>query len=158
MRKKLSHRRKILPDRKYQSVTFHKLINNVMEQGKKYKAENICYYALDNLAKKLDKLPMEIWQKICDNVTPSKKTIPRKVGGCKYAVPVEIKSEKGICLVAKIITKACRSIKSKSSKDFKDILLQVLEDSYNNTGSAVEKKNALHKDADDNEKFAHFRW
>ena len=159
MRKKgVSYSRHIIEDRLYKSQLISKLINNLMEDGKKNMAENIVYDALINVSKKLEKPVLEVFNKIIENVTPNKGVISRKIGGSNYQVPIEIDTKKGEKLAVKFIVRECRNIKKKSGQTTIEILSKIFEDAFNNTGAAVNIKIAQHSVADQNAAFSHYRW
>lgn len=148
-------KRKIPPDSKYNSVLIQKFINKIMRVGKKSVAEKIVYSALDIVAEKTGKNPLEVFEAALNNVIPLMEVKSRRVGGSTYQVPVEVERERGISIAMKWLRE---SALERSGKSMIEKLSQELLDAYSNTGGAVKKKEDLHKTAEANKAFAHFRW
>jgi len=148
-------KRKKLPDPIYGSVLINKLISKMMYAGKKSKAENIIYSAMDIIKEKTKKDPLEVLEKAVKNVQPLMAVKPRRVGGSTYQVPVEVSSERGQALAIQWIRTNSRARGGKSMiQKFSDEIL----DAYNNTGASIKKREDTHKMAEANRAFAHFRW
>ena len=144
----------IPPDPIYRSVLLQKFINKLMEGGKKSKAEKIVYSVLEELKKKFNKNPIEVFEKALDNISPSLEVKARRVGGATYQVPVEISKARGQALAMQWIRQSCRSKKGSMIEN----LTAEMADASNGVGGAMKKKEDLHKTAEANKAFAHFRW
>lgn len=154
-RHKKSIDRPITPDVKYNSKVVSKFISRMMLDGKKETCKIIVYEAMDNLKKKTDKDPLEVFLKALDNVKPMVEVKSRRVGGATYQVPVEIRDSRREALGMRWIIDAARS---RSGHGMADTLSAELLDAYNNTGTAFKKKEDTHKMAEANKAFAHYRW
>ena len=154
-RRKRSPKRRIPIDPKFNSMLVSKLINMIMWQGKKGVAENIMYHALDTVEKKSGKNGLEILEKAVKNVAPLLEVRSRRVGGANYQVPVEVRAERRQTLALRWLVSYSRDRagKSMASKLAEEILA-----ASNNEGSAVKKREDVHKMAEANKAFAHFRW
>lgn len=155
MRRRRAEGREILPDPKYKSKVVSKFMNMIMDRGKKSIAERIVYSAFAEAAKKVGKEPLETFQKALDNVRPLVELKSRRVGGATYQVPVEVRQDRGISLAMRWIRDFARSRKG---KPMVEKLAAELVDAYNNTGTAVKKREDIHKMAEANKAFSHFRW
>ncbi len=145
-----------MPDAKYSSPLLTKFINMVMERGKKSVAERIVYRSLDIAVEKSGKTDaLEIFQKAVANVRPLLQVKSRRVGGATYQVPVEVHPERGATLAMRWIRDSARSRKG---KPMSDRLAQELLDAYKGEGQAVKKKEDVHKMAEANKAFSHYRW
>lgn len=146
--------RDIKPDRQFESVQVQRLINRVMRHGKKQMAERLVYNAL---AKSADRLkvenPLDVFEQAMKNVQPHVETRSRRVGGANYQIPFEVKGQRQNHLTMMWFVAAARSRKGMSMEDR---LALELMDAYNNTGTAVKKREDAHKMADANRAFAHF--
>jgi small subunit ribosomal protein S7 len=146
--------RDIQPDRVYNSVMVQKLINRVMLNGKKQVAERLVYGGMQKAADKLKvQNPVEVFDQAIKNVSPHMETRSRRVGGANYQIPFEVKGQRQTHLTLMWFTAAARSRKGMSMEDR---LALELVDAYNNTGTAVKKKEDIHKMAEANRAFAHF--
>ena len=146
--------RDIQPDRVYESIMVQKLINRVMLNGKKQVAERLVYGGMEKAAEKLKvQNPLEVFDQAIKNVQPHMETRSRRVGGANYQIPFEVKGQRQTHLTLMWFTAAARSRKGMSMEDR---LAIELVDAYNNTGTAVKKKEDTHKMADANRAFAHF--
>jgi len=148
-------KREILPDPKYNNVKVAKFINHVMERGKKAVAERIVYNALDILKEKTGKEPLEVFKQAVDNVRPLLETKSRRVGGATYQVPVNVRPERGSTLALRWIRTFSRERKG---RPMYIKLAEEILDSYNKTGSSIKKREDVHKMAESNRAFAHYRW
>jgi len=155
MRRHKAEGREILPDPKYKSKVVSKFMNMMMERGKKSIAEKIVYSAFEQAAKKVGKEPLETFQKALDNARPLVELKSRRVGGATYQVPIEVRQDRGVSLAMRWIRDFARSRKG---KPMVDKLAAELIDAYNNTGSVVKKREDIHKMAEANKAFSHFRW
>ena len=154
-RKKQTNKRIILPDSVYQSIVVQKLINQIMERGKKTVASRIVYNSFDIIKEKTKKEPLEVFEKAIKNTSPSLEIKAKRVGGATYQVPHEVKEERQITLALRWIIKAARS---KKGKAMREKLAEELILASNNEGVAVKKKEDTHRMAEANRAFAHFAW
>lgn len=146
--------RQVEPDRIYNDVQVQKLINRVMTNGKKQIAERLVYGGMQKAADKLKvKNPLEVFEQALANVRPQVETRSRRVGGANYQIPFEVKGQRQNHLTIMWFVAAARSRKGMSMEDR---LALELVDAYNNTGTAVKKKEDTHKMAEANRAFAHF--
>lgn len=155
MRRGPVKKREIKPDLKYQSVLVAKFINYVMRKGKKDIARKIVYKSLENAERELGKNALDILDQVIQNAGPDQELRSRRVGGANYQVPYPVKPDRKITLALKWVIEAA---KSKKGKPMFEKLCRELIDAYNNTGTAVKKKNDVHKMAEANKAFAHFAW
>ncbi|ADU96226.1 30S ribosomal protein S7 [Thermovibrio ammonificans] len=147
--------REILPDPVYGDKLVAKLINKVMKDGKKSKAEKIVYGAFDIIKEKLGEDPLKVFHKAVENVKPLMEVRPRRVGGATYQVPMEVNERRQIHLALKWIVDAARA---RSERGMVNRLANELIDAYNERGGAFKKKEDTHKMAEANKAFAHYRW
>src|SRR3989344_4295790 len=146
--------RDIQPDRLYNSVMVQRLINRVMLNGKKQIAERLVYNGMQKAADKLKvKNPIEVFDQAIKNIQPHIETRSRRVGGANYQIPFEVKGQRQGHLTLMWLVAAARSRKGMSMED--RLALEFV-DAYNNTGTAVKKKEDTHKMAEANRAFAHF--
>jgi len=143
------------PDPRYGDLLIAKLINVVMESGKKSIAERIVYDALDIIKEKTGKEPLEVFRASLDNVRPLLETKSRRVGGATYQVPVSVSEDRGYSLALRWIRSYSRERKG---KPMFEKLAQEIIDGYNKTGSSIKKREDIHKMAESNRAFAHYRW
>jgi small subunit ribosomal protein S7 len=148
-------RHPVNPDPVYDSIAVSKLINKIMQKGKKTIARKIVYGAFDIVKEKTKKEPMEIFDNALRNASPLLEVKPKRVGGATYQVPVEVKGERKLALAIRWMIGAAEGRKG---KPMKEKLAQEIMDAANNTGSAVRKKENTHKMAEANRAFAHFAW
>jgi small subunit ribosomal protein S7 len=148
-------KREILPDPVYNSLTLSKFVNILMERGKKATAERIIYGALDIVAKKSGEDALEAFTKALNNIKPSVEVKSRRVGGATYQVPVEVPQNRRVSL-------AMRWLKTYSAtrgeRTMRDKLAGEILDAMNFRGAAIKKKDDVHKMAEANKAFAHYRW
>ncbi|MBH43924.1 MAG: 30S ribosomal protein S7 [Gammaproteobacteria bacterium] len=154
-RKRDIQRRKINPDPIYKSVSLSRFTNMIMVDGKKRVAEKIIYDALNIMSKKNKNDPLETMDKALQNVGPSVEVKSRRVGGSNYQVPVEVNSRRRMSLAMRWIIEA--AIK-RNEKSMKHKIASELLDASDNKGSAVKKKEDVHRMAEANKAFAHYRW
>jgi small subunit ribosomal protein S7 len=146
--------RPIKPDRLYNSTTVTKLINRVMQDGKKQLAERLVYNGMQKAADRLKvQNPLEVFEQAMKNVQPHMETRSRRVGGANYQIPFEVKGQRQQHLTIMWFVAAARD---RSGMSMEDRLALELVDAYNNTGPAVKKKEDTHRMADANRAFAHF--
>ncbi|MBO6487899.1 MAG: 30S ribosomal protein S7 [Pelagibacteraceae bacterium] len=155
-RKRRAPKRKNYSDPKYRSEVVSKFINSIMYDGKRSTAEKILYTALDKIKNKnKDKDPIEIFNSAVHNVRPNLEVRSRRVGGATYQVPVEVKSNRSQTLALRWILAAS---KKRKNKTMAEKIFFELVDASQKKGSAVKKKEDVHKMAESNKAFAHFRW
>lgn len=155
MRKNQAVKRIRRPDKKYNDILVGRFINSIMYDGKKQTAENILYDAFDIINEKLNTEPVEVFKKAINNCQPVLEVRSRRVGGSNYQVPTEVRPERRIALAMKWILTYARD---KSGKSMAEKLASELMSAANNEGSAVKKKEDVHRMAEANKAFAHFRW
>lgn len=148
-------KRDIAPDAVYDSVVLQKFINKLVLQGKKSKSEQIIYNAFSQIKEKLGKEPLEVFQKALDNLTPLLEVKARRVGGATYQIPIEVSRVRGQAIAMQWLREACRA---KKGQAMSQALATELIDAFNGAGEAMKKKEDLHKTAEANKAFAHFRW
>ena len=148
-------KREVLPDPMYRSVLVTKLINSVMLDGKKGVAQKVVYGAFDIVKEKTDKDPVEVFTAALENIMPSLEVKASRVGGATYQVPVEVRPERRQTLGLRWLTTYARA---RSERTMKERLAGELMDAANNTGAAVKRREDMHKNAEANKAFAHFRW
>ena len=150
---KQAKKRKIIPDLKYNSVTVAKFINKVMQRGQKETARKIVYKAFDIVKDKTGKEPLQIFEESLKNTAPLLEVSPRRIGGATYQVPIEVRSERKETLAMRWIINAARGRKGGKMTEF---LAAEILDAYNNTGTAMKKREILHNMAEANKAFAHY--
>lgn len=156
MRKKRTYKREHKPDVRYGSVALSRFINYIMKDGKKSIAEKIVYSALEKVAQKTkQKDVLAVFKKALENAAPSVEVVSRRVGGANYQVPREVRADRRFVLASRWIINAARS---KKGKPMADKLAEEIIAAFNNEGSAVKKKQDVHRMAEANRAFAHFSW
>ena len=155
MRRRRAQKRLIDPDPRYGDLLVAKFINVVMECGKKSIAERIVYDALDIVKEKTAKEPLEVFRAALDNVRPLLETKSRRVGGATYQVPVSVSEDRGYSLALRWIRSYSRERKG---KPMHEKLAQEIIDGFNKTGPSIKKREDMHKMAEANRAFAHYRW
>ncbi len=155
MRRRKAEVRTVSPDPVYHDVLVTKFINKIMWDGKKSKAQKIFYGAMDNIAKKTGKEPLEVFKKAFENVAPVLEVRPKRVGGATYQVPIEVKEPRRTSLGIRWIVGAARA---KKGKPMSQRLAEELLSAYENAGVAVKKREDVQKMAEANRAFAHYRW
>ena len=148
-------KREILPDPMYGSVLVTRLVNNVMLDGKKGVAQKVVYAAFDQIKEKTGKDPVEVFTQAMDNIMPSLEVKARRVGGATYQVPIEVRPERRQTLGLRWLTSYARS---RGEKTMKERLAGEIIDASNGVGGAVKKREDVHKMAQSNQAFAHYRW
>ena len=148
-------KREVLPDPLYNSVLVTKLVNSIMLDGKKGVAQKVVYGAFDIVKEQTGKEPLEVFATAMENVMPSLEVKARRVGGATYQVPMEVRPERRQTLALRWLTAYSRK---RSERTMKERLAGELMDAANNLGSAVKKRDEMHKNAEANKALAHFRW
>ena len=154
-RRRVPEKRVIIPDPKFANQTLAKFMNHVMTSGKKSVAEKIVYGALDRIQSRSGKDPLEVFESALEAVAPTVEVKSRRVGGATYQVPVEVKSKRAQALAIRWLIDSARKRKD---KHMSDKIFNELFDAYEKKGAAVKKKEDVHKMAESNKAFAHFRW
>jgi len=152
-RKKTQPKKVVTPDPIFNSTIIPKLINSIMYDGKKVVAEKIVYEAIENKIKQ-KKSPL-MFNEAINNIKPTVEVRSRRVGGATYQVPVEVKTKRAQALAIRWLVDASRKRKD---KHMSDKIFNELYDAYEKKGSAVKKREDVHKMAESNKAFAHFRW
>ena len=148
-------KRTITPDPKYQSETVAKFINVVMRHGKKSVAERIVYGALDTIATRSKSDPVEVFNQAIDNVRPMVEVKSRRVGGATYQVPVEVRPKRQLALAMRWVVEAARA---RSGRSMGARLADELLDAAEKRGAAIKKREDVHRMAEANKAFSHYRW
>ncbi|HZT08544.1 MAG TPA: 30S ribosomal protein S7 [Chloroflexota bacterium] len=148
-------RREIPPDSKYGSRTLAKFINKVMIGGKKSLAERIVYQALENVERQGHQNPLDIFDQAMRNATPILEVKPRRVGGATYQVPVEIRGDRRVSLAMRWLIGSARG---RPGKSMADKLSGELLDAARGQGATVKRRDDVHRMAEANKAFAHYRW
>tara|TARA_B100001142_G_scaffold321360_1_gene367888 strand:+ start:4648 stop:5118 length:471 start_codon:yes stop_codon:yes gene_type:complete len=145
----------LTPDPRYNSVLVTRLINKIMKSGKKTIAEKIVYNAFENVEKNTGKNGSDLLEQAVRNTSPILEVKSRRVGGATYQVPVDVKADRRISLSIRWLID---SASNRQGKSMSDKLANELTDAFNNTGGAVKKKEDVHRMAEANRAFAHYRW
>jgi small subunit ribosomal protein S7 len=155
-RGQLIRKKRVAPDPRHKDPVLGKFVSRMMERGKKSVSFGSIYSALDVIAQKVQgKNPVEVFQKALENVKPVVEVKSRRVGGATLQVPVEIREERRDALAMRWIIGFSRS---RHGRSMAEKLAAEIIDAYNNTGSAIKKKEDTHKMAEANKAFAHYRW
>ncbi|MGH8307160.1 MAG: 30S ribosomal protein S7 [Gammaproteobacteria bacterium] len=154
-RRKQADKRTILPDPKFGSERLAKFVNMVMKSGKKAVAERIVYGALDQIGGKRGGDPIEVLDRALDNVRPMVEVKSRRVGGATYQVPVEVRATRQQALAMRWIIESARA---RTEKSMPMRLANELMEASENRGNAVKKREDVHRMAEANKAFAHYRW
>ncbi|RCW40592.1 MULTISPECIES: 30S ribosomal protein S7 [unclassified Halanaerobium] len=155
MRKNRAEKREIMPDPIYNKVLISRIVNKLMLDGKKGLAENIFYGALDIIADKTGEDPIEVVNEALNNIMPALEVKSRRVGGSNYQVPVEVDEHRKITLSLRWLINAARA---RGERTMKERIASEIMEAFNNTGGAVRKKEEVHRMAEANRAFAHYRW
>ncbi|MCE2503124.1 MAG: 30S ribosomal protein S7 [Chlorobi bacterium] len=155
MRKKRAEKRRINPDPKFNDITVERFINNLMRQGKKSIARTIFYGALDVIGKRTGEEPVEVFRKALTNVSPAVEVRSRRVGGATYQIPTEVRPDRRTALGIRWIIRYARE---RREKGMVAKLAGELIAAANGEGSAVKKREEMHRMAEANKAFSHFRW
>ena len=154
-RKRTQPKKITVLDPKFKSAVIPKLINSIMYGGKKVVAEKIIYEAIEKIKSKTKEEPINIFNEAINNIKPTVEVRSRRVGGATYQVPVEVKSKRSQALAIRWLVSASRKRKD---KQMSDKIFNEIYDAYEKKGLAVKKKEDVHKMAESNKAFAHFRW
>jgi small subunit ribosomal protein S7 len=155
-RRNSSKNRSITPDPKFGNIVLARLINYLMSNGNKSKAEKIAFGALEILAKKGNKEPIEIFEATLDNLKPNFEVRSRRIGGSTYQVPMEVRPSRSLSLALKWLVSSAAKRSSEKSMMLK--LASEMHDASLKKGAAYKKMEETHKMAESNQAFAHFRW
>ena len=148
-------KREVLPDPMYNSIMVTRLVNNIMLDGKKGVAQKIVYEAFEIVEAKTGKNGLEAFEEALENIMPVLEYKTRRVGGANYQVPLEVRPERRETLGLRWLTAYSRT---RSERTMKERLAGEIMDAINSTGGAFKKKEDVHKMAEANKAFAHFRW
>ena len=148
-------KRDVLADPVYKNKVVTKLVNNIMLDGKKGVAQKIVYGAFDEVAEKSGKDAIEVFEEAINNIMPQLEVKARRIGGATYQVPIEVRPDRRQALALRWLTLYSRK---RSEKTMKERLANEILDASNNTGASVKKKEDMHKMAEANKAFAHYRW
>ena len=154
MRRAKPEQRELLPDIRFNSINIQTMVQHVLKKGKKSVATSLIYDAMDLIQERTEKNPMEVFDGALKNVSPAMEVRPRRVGGATYQVPMEVSAERRTTLAIRWILAAARD---RSGKSFSDKLASELIDAFNETGSAIRKRDETHKMAEANRAFSHYR-
>ena len=155
MRKRRAVKRDVLPDPIYNSKVVTKLINQIMQDGKKGTAERILYEAFDMIKEKTGEEPMDVYVKALENIKPLLEVKSRRVGGSNVQVPIEVTDERSQALALRWLVNYA---KTRNGNGMAMNLANEIMDAANGVGGAVKKREDTHKMAEANKAFAHFRW
>ncbi len=155
MRRRRAEVRPVAQDPIYGEVLVTKLVNKIMWDGKKATAQKIVYGAIEILGEKAGKPGIEVFKQAFENVKPIVEVRPRRIGGATYQVPIEVQEPRKTSLAIRWIVDAARSRKG---KPMQEKLAEELLNAFNGTGTAMKKREDVHKMAEANRAFAHFRW
>lgn len=155
-RRRRAVKRQIDPDPLYNSLVLAKFINKLMIDGKKAKSRRIVYNAIESFAKKIkSEEPLVAFEQALENAKPSLEVKSRRIGGATYQVPIEIPADRRTGLAMKWIIANSRE---KAGRSMEEALTQELIDCFNNQGSTIKKKDDMHRMAEANRAFAHYKW
>ena len=158
MRKAKPKKRILLPDPKFNDVEVTRFVNNLMLDGKKSIAYAIFYDSLELVGKKMkdaDKSPVEIWKQALENITPQVEVKSKRIGGATFQVPTEVRPERKVSISMKNLILYSRK---RSGKSMAEKLSGEIVDAYNQMGAAFKRKEEMHRMAEANKAFAHFRF
>ena len=154
-RRRVAGRREVLPDPIYSSTLVTKFINGMMWEGKKTVAEEIFYGAMEKIGEKTGEEPLKVFKRAIDSVAPTLEVKSRRIGGATYQVPLEVSKDRRNTLAIRWIVSNARG---RSEKTMRDRLVGELLDSTNGRGGAMKKKEDVHRMAEANKAFAHYRF
>jgi small subunit ribosomal protein S7 len=154
-RRRVAAKREILPDPKFGDEVVAKFINMLMTRGKKAVAEKIVYGALDQIGGRKKQDPVEVFKLALENVRPKVEVKSRRVGGATYQVPVEVRASRRTALAMRWVVDAARK---RGEKTMGLRLAGELIDAFENKGTAVKKREEVHRMAEANRAFSHYRW
>ena len=148
-------KREVLPDPVYNTTIVTKLINQIMYDGKRGVAQTVCYAAFEKVAEKTGKDAQEVFAQAMNNIMPALEVKARRVGGATYQVPIEIRPERRQTLALRWLVDFARK---RGEREMADRLAGEIMDAANNAGNAVKRREDMHKMAEANKAFAHYRW
>lgn len=148
-------KRQVMPDPIYGDVVVTKLINGIMLDGKKGTAQNIVYGAFDQIEEQTGEEPLEVFYKAMNNIMPVLEVKARRIGGATYQVPIEVRTERRETLGLRWLVNYSRK---RGEKTMIERLAKEILDASNDTGASVRKREEVHKMAEANKAFAHYRW
>lgn len=154
-RRRVAAKREVLPDPKFGSMLLAKFVNHVMESGKKSVAERIVYGALDIVKEKLSKDPIETFEQAMENIAPMVEVKARRVGGATYQVPVEVRASRRNALAMRWMVEYSRK---RGEKSMRQRLAGEMMDAAQGKGAAVKKREDVHRMAEANKAFSHYRF
>jgi small subunit ribosomal protein S7 len=154
MRRSKPEKREIRPDIRYNSINLQTLVQHVLKRGKKSTATTLIYDAMDLIQQRTEKNPIDVFDGALKNVGPVMEVRPRRVGGATYQVPMEVSADRRTTLAIRWLLSAAHE---RSGKSFPDKLAGELIDAFNETGSAIRKRDETHKMAEANRAFSHYR-
>ncbi len=158
MRKATPKKRILLPDPKFGDVLVTRFVNNLMVDGKKSIAYTIFYDTLDMVGEKMkdsEKTPLEIWKQALENITPQVEVKSRRIGGATFQVPMEVRAERKVALAIRYMLTFS---KKRAGRSMAEKLAAEITAAYNNEGGAIKRKEEMHRMAEANKAFAHFRF
>lgn len=155
MRRRRAPKRKLLPDPKYKNLLVSKFVNIVLLKGKKSTARSIVYGAFDLVQERTKQNPLEVFKTAVENSRPLLETKSRRIGGATYQVPIEVRPERGSTLALRWIRDFARN---KKGRPMQEKLAGEILDAFNKTGSTIKKREDVHKMAESNRAFSHYRW
>ena len=154
-RRNAAVKREVLPDPLYNSTMVTKIVNQVMVDGKKGIAQSIVYTAMKNASEKLNDEAMNVLTTAIENIKPKLETKARRVGGANYQVPMEVSAERQQTLAIRWLVLSARK---RNERGMENRLAAEIVDAFNQTGGAVRKRDDMHRQAEANKAFAHYRW
>ena len=154
-RRNAAVKRAVLPDPLYNSVLVSKIINQVMYDGKKGIAQSIVYSAMKTAGEKINEDPMQVLSTAIENIKPKLETKARRVGGANYQVPLEVSADRQQTLAIRWLVVCARK---RNERGMETRLSAEIVDAYNQTGGAIKKRDDMHRQAEANKPFAHYRW
>jgi small subunit ribosomal protein S7 len=154
MRKGQAKKRPLLPDPKYKDPLVTRFVNSLMKDGKKNLAYTLFYSAIDKIAEKTEEEGLEVWKKALNNVIPSIEVKRRRVGGSTFQIPIEVRAGRKISLGVKWLINCARA---RGERTMTERLVNETIAASKGEGNAVKKKNDIHKMAESNRAFSHFR-
>ncbi|AZO96550.1 30S ribosomal protein S7 [Iocasia frigidifontis] len=155
MRKNRAEKREVLADPVYNDIIVTRMINKIMLDGKKSIAESVFYDAIDQIKENTDEEGIEVLKKGLENIMPVLEVKSRRVGGSNYQVPVEVNDRRRLSLAIRWLTESARN---RGERTMTERFANEIIDAANNTGGAVKKKEEVHRMAEANKAFAHYRW
>ena len=154
-RRNAAVKREVLPDPLYSSVLVSKIVNQVMVDGKKGIAQSIVYTAMKNASEKLNDEAMNVLTTAIENIKPKLETKARRVGGANYQVPMEVSAERQQTLAIRWLVLSARK---RNERGMENRLAAEIVDAFNQAGGAIKKRDDMHRQAEANKAFAHYRW